>query len=104
MSQFGQAAAHVPHTNLTATRGFGTSETQIEGKEHMFSNHSAPAASRRRPFWATLRPHPAIAVMAAGATFAAAALAAAELPEAISAPGETLIVTLRAEGAQVYEC
>lgn len=70
----------------------------------MFSNHSAPATSRRRPFWATHRPHTAIAVIAACATFAAAALAAAELPEAISAPGETLIATIHAEGAQLYEC
>jgi hypothetical protein len=70
----------------------------------MFSNHSAPAASRRRPFWAQRSPRIAIPVIAAGAAFAAAALAAAELPEAISAPGETLIATIHAEGAQVYEC
>ncbi|MBI5320095.1 DUF3455 domain-containing protein [Bradyrhizobium sp.] len=70
----------------------------------MFSNHSAPAASRRRPFWATRRPRTAVTVIAAAATFTAAALAAAELPESISAPGETLIVTIHAEGAQVYEC
>jgi len=70
----------------------------------MFSNHSAPAASRRRPFRAARRPRTAIAVFAAGATFAATAFAASELPEAISAPGETLIATLHAEGAQLYEC
>jgi hypothetical protein len=70
----------------------------------MFSNHSTPAATRRRPFWATRRPRTAIPVIAAGATFAAAALAAAELPDSIAAPGETLIVTIHAEGAQVYEC
>src|SRR5262245_6761394 len=70
----------------------------------MFSNQSAPAASRRRPFWAVSRPHAAIPRMAAGARFAAAALAAAELPEAISAPGESLIATIHAEGAQIYEC
>jgi hypothetical protein len=46
----------------------------------MFSNHSAPAATRRRPFWATRRPRTAIPVIAAGATFAAAALAVAEGP------------------------
>ena len=28
----------------------------------------------------------------------------AELPAAIAAPGETVIVTLHAEGAQIYEC
>ena len=26
------------------------------------------------------------------------------LPDAIAAPGETIVVTLHAEGAQVYEC
>jgi hypothetical protein len=46
----------------------------------MFSNHSAAAATRRRPFWATRRPRTAIPVIAAGATFAAAALAVAEGP------------------------
>jgi uncharacterized protein DUF3455 len=70
----------------------------------MSSHHSATAACCRRPFWAARRPHTAIAVIAVGATFAAAALAAAESPEAISAPGETLIATLHAEGAQIYEC
>jgi uncharacterized protein DUF3455 len=71
----------------------------------MFSNHSVPAASRRRPFWATPRPRIAVPVVAAAATFAAAALAAAELPDVVAAaPGETLIATIHAEGAQVYEC
>jgi hypothetical protein len=46
-------------------------------------------------------------------TFALAALltvtlcaghASAQVPEAIAAPGETTLVTLHAEGAQVYEC
>lgn len=70
----------------------------------MFSNHSAPAATRRRPFWASPKPRTAVSVIAAGATFAAAALAAAELPDSIAASGESLIVTIHAEGAQVYEC
>lgn len=70
----------------------------------MFSNHFAAAASRRRPFWAARRSRAAVPVIAACATFAAAALAAAELPETISAPGESPIVTVHAEGAQVYEC
>ena len=70
----------------------------------MFSNPVEAAASRRRPFWATRRPRTVISVIAAGATFAAAALAATELPDAISAPGETLIATIHAEGAQIYEC
>jgi hypothetical protein len=34
----------------------------------------------------------------------AAAHAQAPLPEAIAAPGETAVLTLHAEGAQVYEC
>lgn len=74
----------------------------------MFSNHSPSpppaAASRRRPFWARRRPRTAVPVIAAVATFAAAALAAAELPEVLAAPGEVLIATLHAEGAQLYEC
>ncbi|HKU05279.1 MAG TPA: DUF3455 domain-containing protein [Bradyrhizobium sp.] len=70
----------------------------------MFSNHSAAAASRRRPFWATRRSRTAIPVIAAGATFAAAALAAVELPDNIAASGETLVVTIHAEGAQIHEC
>ena len=32
------------------------------------------------------------------------ASAQAPLPEAIAAPGETIVLTLHAEGAQVYEC
>lgn len=70
----------------------------------MSGNQPVPATSRHRPFWALRWPHAAIPVIAASATFAAAALAAAELPEAISAPGETLIATMHAEGAQLYEC
>jgi hypothetical protein len=30
--------------------------------------------------------------------------ASAQVPEAIAAPGETVVVTMHAEGAQVYEC
>jgi hypothetical protein len=41
-------------------------------------------------------------------TLAAAALlasqASAQVPESIAAPGESVIVTLHAEGAQVYDC
>ena len=33
-----------------------------------------------------------------------ASAAESPLPEAIAAPGETAVITLRAEGAQVYEC
>ncbi len=41
------------------------------------------------------------------AVFAAMAMsgaASAQVPAAIAAPGETVVVTLHAEGAQVYEC
>src|SRR5262245_31229214 len=31
-------------------------------------------------------------------------VAHAEMPEAIAAPGQTLVATIHAEGAQVYEC
>jgi hypothetical protein len=33
-----------------------------------------------------------------------AAVASAEVPDTIAAPGEVLIVTLQAQGAQIYEC
>ena len=32
------------------------------------------------------------------------AAASAQVPEAIAAPGETLVATIHAEGAQIYEC
>jgi hypothetical protein len=37
-------------------------------------------------------------------TLVTAAPAAETLPDAVQAPGETAVVTLHAEGAQVYEC
>jgi hypothetical protein len=43
----------------------------------------------------------------AGMMIAASMLArgtAAQMPDAIAAPGETVVATLHAEGAQVYEC
>src|SRR5215813_6869341 len=43
----------------------------------------------------------ALAIIAAAALGRAAS---AQVPDAIAAPGETAIVTLHAEGAQVYEC
>lgn len=70
----------------------------------MFSNHAPPAASRRRPFWAMRKSHTALPVIAAAATFAAAALAAADLPGTIAAPDEPPIATIHAEDAQVYGC
>jgi hypothetical protein len=43
----------------------------------------------------------ALSVLAAAAGTGAAS---AQVPAAIAAPGETAVVTLHAEGAQVYEC
>ena len=43
----------------------------------------------------------ALSVLAAAA---GAGAASAQVPAAIAAPGETAVVTLHAEGAQVYEC
>jgi hypothetical protein len=39
-----------------------------------------------------------------GATVLAAGEAAAQMPAAIAAPGESVVATFHAEGAQVYEC
>ena len=38
------------------------------------------------------------------AVLACAGAASAQVPPAIAAPGETVVATLHAEGAQVYEC
>jgi hypothetical protein len=47
----------------------------------------------------------ALAALAAAAALSSAAAAAEpQLPAAIAAPGQTPIVTLHAEGAQIYEC
>jgi hypothetical protein len=35
---------------------------------------------------------------------ASAAIATAQVPESIAAPGETVVLEVNAEGAQVYEC
>jgi len=43
------------------------------------------------------------AVIAAGSAVAATARAE-DLPEAIRAPGETMVLEVHAEGAQIYEC
>jgi hypothetical protein len=45
----------------------------------------------------------ALALVAAGALSAAHA-ADKPLPDAIAAPGQTMVVTLHAEGAQIYDC
>ena len=42
-----------------------------------------------------------LAIIAAGTT---ARAASAQVPPALAAPGESAVVTLHAEGAQVYEC
>jgi hypothetical protein len=36
--------------------------------------------------------------------FSAASIACAQVPDAIAAPGEILVTTIHAEGAQIYEC
>jgi hypothetical protein len=46
----------------------------------------------------------AVAAVAAAAALSSAAAAEPPLPAAIAAPGQTPIVTLHAEGAQIYEC
>lgn len=43
-------------------------------------------------------------VMSAGLALGHGAASAQSLPEAIAAPGETAVLTVHAEGAQVYEC
>src|SRR5262245_2148623 len=43
-------------------------------------------------------------LLAVALVLAQAPVASAQLPEAIAAPGETIVATLHAEGAQVYEC
>ena len=46
-------------------------------------------------------------LLVAGSVAAAATLtsaASAQVPDAIAAPGETVVATMHAEGAQVYEC
>ena len=49
-----------------------------------------------------MRPNfPALAV---AALMLPLSVARAEMPEAIATPGQTLVATLHAEGAQVYEC
>ena len=42
--------------------------------------------------------------LAASLLTGSAALAADSLPDAIAAPGETVVLSVHAEGAQVYEC
>jgi Protein of unknown function (DUF3455) len=39
-----------------------------------------------------------------GAAAVLTSAASAQVPDAIAAPGETVVVTIHAEGAQVYEC
>lgn len=39
-----------------------------------------------------------------GAAAALTSAASAQVPDAIAAPGETVVATIHAEGAQVYAC
>lgn len=45
-----------------------------------------------------------LSTLAFAAVILPAAIAHAEIPAAIAAPGEALVATLHAQGAQVYEC
>src|SRR5271169_3272764 len=51
----------------------------------------------------TLRRNTALTLMLLGSLTSVSA-AEAPLPDAIAAPGETVVLTVHAEGAQVYEC
>ena len=46
----------------------------------------------------------AFALLLLSASLASAGAAETPLPDAIAAPGEAIVLTLHAEGAQVYEC
>ena len=46
----------------------------------------------------------ALALLLLAGSLATARAAETPLPDAIAAPGETVVLTLHAEGAQVYEC
>ena len=46
----------------------------------------------------------ALAMLILSGSLASACGAETPLPDAIAAPGQTIVVTLHAEGAQVYEC
>jgi hypothetical protein len=46
----------------------------------------------------------ALAILMLSGSLASACAAETPLPDAIAAPGQTIVVTLHAEGAQVYEC
>jgi hypothetical protein len=46
----------------------------------------------------------ALALLLLSGSLVSAPAAETPLPDAIAAPGETIVLTVRAEGAQVYEC
>lgn len=46
----------------------------------------------------------AFALLVLSGSFVSAPAAETKIPDAIAAPGETVVLTLHAEGAQVYEC
>lgn len=52
----------------------------------------------------TDRRHPPLFALALVAAAMVAKIAVAQVPDAIAAPGETVVATFHAEGAQVYEC
>jgi hypothetical protein len=49
---------------------------------------------------------PRLTILAGAVLFplSAPAMASTQVPAAIAAPGETLVMTLHAEGAQIYDC
>src|SRR5882724_694438 len=46
----------------------------------------------------------ALAVLLLSGSLASAAAAETPVPDAIAVPGEVIVITLHAEGAQVYDC
>jgi hypothetical protein len=50
------------------------------------------------------RRYPALLISSLAIAVALAQPAAAQVPDIIAAPGETMVVTFHAEGAQVYDC
>ena len=49
-------------------------------------------------------PSPLVAVLAWSATLFAASTVSAQIPDAVAAPNETVVATVHAEGAQIYDC
>ena len=52
----------------------------------------------------TIRTRTALALLLLSGSLASASAAETPLPDAIAAPGETIVLSTHAEGAQVYDC